>query len=73
MGWQNLEKMYINCPKCKNENWNETVTINNNPNLVTCQECRYSFFVELKLVYKKAYKHTGGYSLIKSELNTKIL
>ena len=53
------------CPKCKNENWDETITMDNNPNLITCKECKHVYFIELKLIYKKAYKHTNsGYSTV---------
>lgn len=56
------------CPKCKAHNYNETITMDNNPNLITCEDCRHVYFVELKLIYKKAYKHTNaGYSIIKNE------
>lgn len=55
----NLIVMNTTCPKCKKENHNETITFENNPNLITCEECRYNYFVELKLVYKKAYQNTN--------------
>ncbi len=57
--------MHTTCPKCKNENWNETINIENNPNLIACEDCDHVYFVELKLVYKKAYnREDGGFSLI---------
>ncbi len=50
------------CPKCECENWNETIGIQNNPNLVSCENCPHVYFVEVKLSYKKAYKSKeGGY------------
>ena len=48
------------CPKCHANNWNETISVHNNPNLVTCKYCGHVYFVEIKVIIKKAVKGKDG-------------
>jgi hypothetical protein len=51
----------IVCPKCKNECYDENLSIENNPNLITCDECQNVFFVEVVFKIHKAYENEGSY------------
>ncbi|PKQ69376.1 hypothetical protein BZG01_00110 [Labilibaculum manganireducens] len=59
--------METKCPKCKDEDCHELVSVQNNPNLISCRNCGHVYFVELKLIYRKAYeKEPGCFSIDKN-------